>query len=259
MIRMPFGRARFWTKVVVGTPEQCWSWIASTAGLPGKRYGHLTLRRISAKAHRVSWELANGPIPEGAWVLHRCDNGLCVNPEHLFLGDALANNRDMIAKGRYRGLALRGERHRNAKLTRAQVDAIRTAPGLQKDIAARFGVTQSCVSRLAKGGQVMRRAGGALDVRRAPLASGCARLVVALAIVASATRTSLDGAAIHASLVASATRTSETTRALGIGRDPAQSLAASAPAPDLTSISPAASAPAAARDAVSLEGASDAR
>ena len=75
----------------------CWNWMASGSceGYGGfRRDGH-TL------AHRWAYATFNGPIPTGAFVLHRCDNRSCVNPAHLFLGDADANNKDMIAKGRH--------------------------------------------------------------------------------------------------------------------------------------------------------------
>jgi hypothetical protein len=86
---------RFWAKVQ--KTEGCWNW---TAGGNGVGYGIIWSGVKRECAHRVSWELAHGPIPEGKWVLHRCDNPGCVNPEHLFLGDNTANVRDMHSKGR---------------------------------------------------------------------------------------------------------------------------------------------------------------
>lgn len=92
---------RFWAKVSRGTPDQCWLW---TGVLGGNGYGLLHMGsktvRHPARAHRFSWELHNGPIPEGLWVLHKCDVKVCVNPAHLFLGDRTANMRDCAAKGR---------------------------------------------------------------------------------------------------------------------------------------------------------------
>lgn len=91
-------------------------------------YGRITKRKsgTSAKhAHRVAYEKAHGPIPEGLIVMHRCDNPPCVNPEHLVLGTMLDNFLDSVAKGRMRHVC--GEAHPSAKLTRAKVRQIRKA------------------------------------------------------------------------------------------------------------------------------------
>lgn len=73
-----------------------WTALRSRGG-----YGQLTLGRgIVTKAHRVAYLLYNGPIPDGAWVLHKCDNPPCCNPDHLWLGDAKDNARDRESKGR---------------------------------------------------------------------------------------------------------------------------------------------------------------
>ncbi len=89
--------ARFWAKVDIGAPDKCWEWQASCnpAG-----YGGFQFNGRFGKAHRAAWELANGPIPEGICVLHRCDNPPCCNPAHLWLGTYADNHRDAVAKGR---------------------------------------------------------------------------------------------------------------------------------------------------------------
>lgn len=93
---------RFWSKV--NKTSNCWLWTGVTRGMG---YGMVALRRVDGKqpremAHRLSWQLANGPIPDGLLVLHRCDVPACVNPEHLFLGTTKDNAQDALRKGRLR-------------------------------------------------------------------------------------------------------------------------------------------------------------
>jgi hypothetical protein len=95
--------ARFWSKVdKSGGPGTCWPWTGSVSS---SGYGSLTHAGRGIKAHRRAWELTNGAIPpgdgpHGTCVCHRCDNPLCCNPAHLFLGTTADNTHDMIAKGR---------------------------------------------------------------------------------------------------------------------------------------------------------------
>ncbi len=118
---------RFWAKVDKRGPDECWPW---TAAVDGSGYGRFWFAGKSRRASRFSFELANGPVPRGTGyhgncVCHRCDVRSCVNPSHLFLGATGDNTRDMIAKGRqYRAI---GENHGRAKLTEADVLAIRAA------------------------------------------------------------------------------------------------------------------------------------
>lgn len=77
----------------------CWMWVGARAS---GVYGSFTLNDRTVQAHRFSWEAHNGPVPDGFHVLHKCDQPVCVNPDHLFLGDHTANMRDRLAKGRYR-------------------------------------------------------------------------------------------------------------------------------------------------------------
>ena len=145
---------RFWEKVRKGAEDECWTWTATTKGVPGKQYGNFTVKRDGmwkqVGAHRVSYEYAHGKIPPGLFVCHRCDNMLCVNPSHLFLGTALDNNLDMKSKGRTRC----GEAHWNAKISDAQVRSIieRARDGeSQGSIGRSIGITQSTVSRIISG------------------------------------------------------------------------------------------------------------
>ena len=94
---------RFWEKVE--KTEGCWLWTANaTKDREGnRRYGLIGAGRRgegTLYAHRVSWEIHNGPVPQDMYVLHRCDNPCCVNPLHLFLGAQVDNMQDMTMKGR---------------------------------------------------------------------------------------------------------------------------------------------------------------
>jgi len=93
---------RFWAKVDKSIASGCWEWQSSIRGNGyGAFFTHLIEEgRKCYGAHRYSWMLAHGPIPDGLWVLHKCDNRICVNPDHLFLGDRTDNMRDCAQKGR---------------------------------------------------------------------------------------------------------------------------------------------------------------
>lgn len=100
-------------------------------------------KRKSLLGHRVAWELANGPIPDGLLVCHKCDVKICVNVEHLFLGTTAENAADMVSKGR----SLRGETNHNSKLTESDVKAIKAnkdglIPGR---LAEMFGVSRRLI------------------------------------------------------------------------------------------------------------------
>lgn len=143
---------RFITKFTVPAGAtggiDCWEWT----GALSRGYGSFsTGSRHTELAHRLSYRAFRGEIPQGACVLHRCDNRRCVNPTHLFLGTYLDNNRDMITKQRDRCI---GERNTNAKLTRDQVDEIRLriASGeSHRSIAAGYGIRKDAVSKIATG------------------------------------------------------------------------------------------------------------
>lgn len=91
-----------WERKIVKT-DGCWIYTGSTDRKGyGLFYRKLKGKRVSYRASRYAWEIVNGPIPAGLWVLHRCDLPSCVNPDHLFLGDVKLNSQDMMNKGRHR-------------------------------------------------------------------------------------------------------------------------------------------------------------
>jgi hypothetical protein len=87
---------RFWSKVNILVKDGCWNWIAGKS----KLYGSFYFQGMMHPAHRIAWILTHGSIPKEKEVLHRCDNPLCVNPNHLFLGSQFINNRDRAIKQR---------------------------------------------------------------------------------------------------------------------------------------------------------------
>lgn len=134
-------KSRFWDKVNKSGPvhptlkTRCWLWTRSTMG---GGYGQFSVKaRSPLFAHRYSWEIHNGEIPNGLCVLHHCDNTRCVNPKHLFLGTRKDNSDDMVTKGRVSHVGCsknpsKGEAHGRAKLTNQDVLEIRRLYGTGK-------------------------------------------------------------------------------------------------------------------------------
>lgn len=114
-------KERFWRKVDKRGSDDCWEW---TACCDKRGYGLINEGGHYGKrlfAHRVSWQIHNGPIPEGLCVCHHCDNPVCVNPIHLFLGTDKDNLEDCVRKGR----SARGEKNGIAKLAEKEIHTIR--------------------------------------------------------------------------------------------------------------------------------------
>ncbi len=171
-VKFPPLEARFWARIdKTSHPGGCWVWtgIRNVGG-----YGVLSYRLPNGKchnhgAHRFSYELHNGPIPDGLFVCHHCDNPACVNPAHLFLGDHRANGLDCIRKNRHGAVThpecqprgdkngsrlhpeklRRGELASKAKLTSDQVREIRrrlkSSEATYRELSIEFHVTAQAI------------------------------------------------------------------------------------------------------------------
>ncbi len=134
---------KLWSRVD-RTGGGCWEWTGTRT-----RYGYGDIRvgprgaRRHVHAHRVAWEVTNGPIPDGLFVCHHCDNRPCCRPDHLFLGTNDDNLADAKAKGRRLG--------RIGRLTPEQVRLIRSAIGTQRALAPLFGVSHSTINCIRRG------------------------------------------------------------------------------------------------------------
>ena len=131
----------------VTTQDGCREWRGAR---DRDRYGSISIGGKRRSVHRLAFQIAFGPVPAGHDVCHRCDNPICIAPEHLFAGTRSDNMADMVAKGRQ----TLGEKNGQAKLTEADVLAIRrliSSGDKQSAIAARFGVNPTVVSRIKLG------------------------------------------------------------------------------------------------------------
>ncbi len=179
---------RFWLRVNKDGPipahkpelGPCWVWTGATTY---QGYGKMNIRGVRNFTHRISWEIHNGPVPDGLWVLHKCDFTTCCRPDHLFVGTNQDNTADSTTKGRRasgerhgthtkpetlkRGdehwtnrmpEKVKGESNGFSKLTDDEVRAIRKAykgdeytnRESQQSIADRFGIHQTAVSAIVR-------------------------------------------------------------------------------------------------------------
>lgn len=147
---------RFWEMVDKNGPilvpklGRCWEFESRLSS----GYGRLKMPdKTTELAHRFSWKLHNGPIPDGLFVCHKCDNKPCVRPTHLFVGTQLDNLADMIKKGRA-GKAI-GTQHGMSKLSEKDVlDILRkyaTGKWTQQELGDLYGVGNMQVSRIVRG------------------------------------------------------------------------------------------------------------
>lgn len=137
---------RFWRYVEKRADDECWPWDGHKTP---NGYGRIQTGGKGSpheSAHRVSYELHHGPIPEGLVIMHSCDNPACVNPAHLSVGTYKDNTQDMIRKGRKRGTSPIGERSGKARLTEEAVRFIRANPTMTHVALARhLGVGTSTI------------------------------------------------------------------------------------------------------------------
>ena len=138
---------RFWRRVKRGAQTECWEW---QGGMFSDGYGAFTMDKRARKAHRVAWELENGPIPHGLVICHRCDNPACVNPSHLFPGTWAENSHDRDTKGRT--CRTPGSERWSSKLTEAIVLDIRARYIPRKvtlqQLADEYGVCMQLISQI---------------------------------------------------------------------------------------------------------------
>lgn len=132
--------------------DGCWAFTGALVS----GYGQLRINGQQIYAHRLSWIEHNGPIPKGLYVLHKCDNRWCINPDHLFLGTYKDNSDDMIKKGRAKhdGYLVQGERNGHSILKEKDIIEIKRlldAGFTHSSIGEFFGVTRECITRINRG------------------------------------------------------------------------------------------------------------
>jgi len=131
---------RFFEKISPEPNSGCWLWTATGTK---QGYGLFCIKHTSVLAHRVSYELHHGKIPDGLMVLHNCDNPSCVNPDHLRVGTNADNMRDK--RERNRSSRLTRDKIPHAKMTADQVRYIRTSSSSEASMAREIGVSRSTI------------------------------------------------------------------------------------------------------------------
>lgn len=141
-------RDRFEDKIAYEPTSGCWLWAGS---LSHNGYPHLATEGDKpVRAHRLSYEMYRGPIPDGMMVMHHCDTRQCVNPDHLTVGVAADNTADMIRKQRGKAKVHLGEAHGRAKVTDEIVRHIRRREMTTRDYMRVYGLSQVTVDMIKR-------------------------------------------------------------------------------------------------------------
>lgn len=150
--------ARFWSKVAIGDPQDCWDWQTSL----DKGYGRFKIASyIQVRAHRISWALHHRHDPAHLIIRHKCDRPRCCNPFHLEIGTHADNANDKVERGRWRGGDHAGEANPRAKLEEAHLEQIISGfrRGLSnKAIAHNLPVDHALISRIRVGRSWVKQA-----------------------------------------------------------------------------------------------------
>lgn len=146
-------KERFWSKVHIQGPDDCWPWMAARAKCRGG-YGFFRASGRTVYAHRIAFEIGSGQTATGGLVCHRCNRPECCNPSHLYLGTHQTNGKDGAEHGLMGRWDRRGRRNPAAKLDEEAVLNIRAELAKGKapvDLAKRYGVTSAAIRHIKSG------------------------------------------------------------------------------------------------------------
>lgn len=144
---IPLTRNLIESNVQIVSESGCWIWMG-TEGTRG--YGQIKSRYKTYAAHRVSYQVFKGDVPNGLHVCHTCDTPLCVNPNHLFIGTPMDNSQDMAKKNRH----AYGAKNGNSKLTEVEAKnilAFRDSGQTKTSVGELFDVSRTCVRKIWNG------------------------------------------------------------------------------------------------------------
>jgi len=147
---------RFNNSFVKDEVTGCWNWLGKARSGTCRLYGRITVNKKTMPAHRFSWELHNEKkVPDGMIVMHKCDNPECVNPDHLTIGTTKDNSDDKVRKNRqakgasfFNRKTSNGSKNGMSKLTETQAKEIFNDKSPQREIARRYGVSQTVVHNI---------------------------------------------------------------------------------------------------------------